>query len=104
LASLNGKYAFVPHTAGLKTLARAVVGAFRNPATRGSALALAMALPVAALSLPALLHVLLSPGSTFSALSLAAALVIAASAITLRRRARGRRTSFRLLRRAIFPR
>jgi sterol desaturase/sphingolipid hydroxylase (fatty acid hydroxylase superfamily) len=47
---------------------------------------------------------LLSPGSTFSALSLTAALVIAAAAITVRRRARGRRTSFKLLCRAMFPR
>jgi len=40
----------------------------------------------------------------FSALSLAAAFVVAASTIALRRRARGRPTSFKLLRRAIFPR
>jgi sterol desaturase/sphingolipid hydroxylase (fatty acid hydroxylase superfamily) len=57
-----------------------------------------------ALTLPALLRMLLSPGSVFSALSLAAALLIAASTIALRRRARGRRSSFKLLRRTIFPR
>jgi sterol desaturase/sphingolipid hydroxylase (fatty acid hydroxylase superfamily) len=62
-----------------------------------------MALPVVALTLPALFHMLLSPGSVFSALSLTAALLIAASTIALRCRARGRRTSFKLLRRAIFP-
>ena len=63
-----------------------------------------MALPVVALTLPALFHMLLSPGSVFSALLLTAALLIAASTIALRCRARGRRTSFKLLRRAIFPR
>jgi sterol desaturase/sphingolipid hydroxylase (fatty acid hydroxylase superfamily) len=91
-------------TAGLKTLPRAVAGAFLDRNTRGSALAVTMALPVVALTLPALLRLLVSPGSTFSAFSLTTALIIAATAITLRRIARGRRTSFKLLRRAMFPR
>jgi sterol desaturase/sphingolipid hydroxylase (fatty acid hydroxylase superfamily) len=82
----------------------AVVGAFHNPATRGTAIAVALTLPIVALTLPALWHMLLSPGSTFSAVSLAAAFVIAAATIALRRRARGRRFSFRVLCRAIFPR
>jgi sterol desaturase/sphingolipid hydroxylase (fatty acid hydroxylase superfamily) len=64
----------------------------------------ATALPVVVLTLPALLRLLLSPGSTFSAFSLAAALVFAVATIALRRRARGRHTSLKLLRRALFPR
>ena len=100
----EGNRGFLPHFAGLRTLARAVAGAFRNPATRGNAVAAIMALPVVALTLPALVRLLLSPGSTFSAFSLIAALFIAAATIALRRRARGRRISVRLLCRAIFPR
>jgi sterol desaturase/sphingolipid hydroxylase (fatty acid hydroxylase superfamily) len=104
LVALNGNRGFFPRAAVLKTLARAVASAFRNPATRGNAIAVTMALPVVALTLPALVRLLLSPGSTFSALSLIAALAIAAATIALRRRARGRRISVKLLRRAIFPR
>jgi len=104
LVALNGNRGFFPRAAVLKTLARAVASAFRNPATRGNAVAVTMALPVVALTLPALVRLLLSPGSTFSAFSLIAALVIAAATIALRRHARGRRISVKLLRRAIFPR
>jgi sterol desaturase/sphingolipid hydroxylase (fatty acid hydroxylase superfamily) len=102
--SLEGNRGSFPHAAGLKTLVRAVAGAFRNPATRGNAVAVTMALPVVGLTLPPLVRLLLSPGSTFSAFSLIAAVVIAAATIALRRRARGRRISVKLLRRAIFPR
>ena len=51
-----------------------------------------------------LLKVLLPLGSTFSLLSLACALLIGGAHIVLGRRARGRRTSLRLLVRALFPR
>jgi hypothetical protein len=102
--SLKGNRGCFPHAGGLRTFARAVAGAFRSPATRGNAVAVTMALPVAALTLPALVRLLFSPGSTFSAFSLIAALGIAAATIALRRRARGRRISVKLLRRAIFPR
>jgi hypothetical protein len=104
LVALRGNRGILPHAAGLKTLAQAVAGAFRDPATRGNAVAVTMALPVVALTLPALVRLLVSPGSTFSVFSLIAALVIAACTIALRRLARGRRISVKLLRRAIFPR
>lgn len=50
------------------------------------------------------LKLLLPLGSTFSILSLSCALLIAAAHLVIRRRARGRRTSPRLLLRALFPR
>lgn len=51
-----------------------------------------------------LLDTLLPLGSTFSLLSLASALVIGALHVVISRRARGRRTSPRLLLKALFPR
>ena len=51
-----------------------------------------------------LLETLLPLGSTFSLASLACALVIVAAHVVLSRRARGRKTSPRLLFRALFPR
>jgi hypothetical protein len=69
MISLRRNYAFVSGGAGvllaarLKTLPGAVVGAFVNRETRGAALAVTMALPIVALTLPALLHLLVSPGS-----------------------------------------
>lgn len=104
MASTKDSYVFVPQAARLKTLLWTVAGAFRNPATRGNALVVTAALPVVAATLPALLRMLLSPSSSFSVLSLTAALLIAAVTIVLRRRARGRRISVKLLRQAIFPR
>lgn len=51
-----------------------------------------------------LLDTLLPLGSTFSLVSLACALIIGAGHIVLSRRAQGRKTSLRLLLRALFPR
>ncbi len=79
-----------------------------SPDARFATLALLTALPVVVIKWRALViagrSLLLAPGSSFSLVSLGAALLVAAASIALQRWARGRRLSWRLLRRALFPR